>query len=591
MPKSASESIRIDSTPGIDGCYFSVSGVRYVAPCSKKDSKLPKMVGLNLATVFPVPPETSTEISMAWMRKILDEYRTDDVFNQAFLANVVFEHGMKQYAFGSSSNYLPGPHVMVDQELREVWKLVDDSYGTCMVTLKPHPSDIPEPLMIRGQDHALSFALPSRIKSKFQSLPLAGLRILIKDNIHLKGIKTSVGNRAFYDAYPPQENSAQCIQNLVDKGVFIAGKTKMNSFGNWEEPTEYTDYQAPWNPRADGYQSTGGSSSGSAAAVAAYDWLDIAIGTDTWGSVTRPAHWCGCFGLRPSIGSISTDGIVPYVQSWDVPGILARDLQKCRDFAQEWLNFDNFEKTPESFSSIIWPTDFWKIIDSEQSSTTKSIAQRMATTLNIKFEEISFEERWKSAPPRPHAPLLPQFINLATASLAYDVYHNSEDFRSRYWEMFERAPYTTMQNERIWDAGKNTSLYNRNDGFKRIEVYRQWFQQTILTGDHTNAIIVMPLEDAKPRYRDDVPDFRRPPQDGINALALGPVMKSPVLAVPIAEIPYHSRVSDREEKLPFAVALMGAPGTDLKLIDTAIQILQSLNLPTVVRTGRSMNED
>ncbi|KAK4078983.1 hypothetical protein Trihar35433_88 [Trichoderma harzianum] len=614
MPKSASESIRIDSTPGIDGCYFSVSGVRYVAPCSKQDSKLPKTVGLNLATVFPVPSERATEISEAWTRKIFDEYRTDDVFNEAFLATVVFlephkrhgsgkhpitkgaikllqEHGMKQYTFSSSSIYLPGPHVMIDQELREVWKLVDDSYGTCIVTLKPHSSDIPEALMIRGQDHALSFALPSRIKSRFQSLPLAGLRILIKDNIHLKGVKTSVGNRAFYDTYPPQEKSAQCIQDLVDKGVFIAGKTKMNSFGNWEEPTEYTDYQAPWNPRADGYQSTGGSSSGSAAAIAAYDWLDIAIATDTWGSITRPAHWCGCFGLRPSIGSISTDGIVPYVQSWDVPGILARDLQKCRDFAQEWLNFDNFEKTPESFSSIIWPTDFWKIIDSEQSSTTKSIAQRMATTLNIKFEEISFEERWKSAPPRPHAPLLPQFINLATASLAYDVYHNSEDFRSRYWEMFERAPYTTMQNERIWDAGKNTSLYNRNDGFKRIEVYRQWFQQTILTGDHTNAIIVMPLEDAKPRYRDDVPDFRRPPQDGINALALGPVMKSPVLAVPIAEIPYHSRVSDREEKLPFAVALMGAPGTDLKLIDTAIQILQSLNLPTVVRTGRSMNED
>ncbi|KAF3057527.1 hypothetical protein CFAM422_012413 [Trichoderma lentiforme] len=102
---------------------------------------------------------------------------------------------------------------------------------------------------------------------------------------------------------------------------------------------------------------------------------------------------------------------------------------------------------------------------------------------------------------------------------------------------------------------------------------------------------VMPLEDAAPRYRDDVPNFRRPPQDGINALALGPVMKSPVLAVPIAEIPYHSRVSDREEKLPFAVALMGAPGTDLKLIDTAIQILQSLHLPTVVEVGRSMYKD
>ena len=61
----------------------------------------------------------------------------------------------------------------------------------------------------------------------------------------------------------------------------MAGKTKMNSFANWEEPLEYVDYQAPWNPRADRYQSPGGSSSGSAAAIATYDWLDIAIGTDS----------------------------------------------------------------------------------------------------------------------------------------------------------------------------------------------------------------------------------------------------------------------------------------------------------------------
>lgn len=94
------------------------------------------------------------------MQKLLDDYKTDDVFNEAFLANVVFleprqnhgngsntitkdairflqDHGMKQYTFSSSLNYLPGPHVMVDQELREVWKLVDDSNRTCMVTLKP----------------------------------------------------------------------------------------------------------------------------------------------------------------------------------------------------------------------------------------------------------------------------------------------------------------------------------------------------------------------------------------------------------------------------------------------------------------------
>jgi Asp-tRNA(Asn)/Glu-tRNA(Gln) amidotransferase A subunit family amidase len=55
----------------------------------------------------------------------------------------------------------------------------------------------------------------------------------------------------------------------------------MTSFGNWEEPVDYIDFEAPWNPRADGHQSSGGSSSGSAAACAAYEWLDIAMGADS----------------------------------------------------------------------------------------------------------------------------------------------------------------------------------------------------------------------------------------------------------------------------------------------------------------------
>lgn len=131
-------------------------------------------------------------------------------------------------------------------------------------------------------DSFLSVALSSRIKS--QANPpsvMAGLRVALKDNLHLEGVKTSVGNRAYYDTYPPQLQTAECIQKLIDFGAVIVGKTKLNSFGTWEEPTEYIDYQAPWNPRADGYQSPGGSSTGSASAIGAYDWLDIAIGTDS----------------------------------------------------------------------------------------------------------------------------------------------------------------------------------------------------------------------------------------------------------------------------------------------------------------------
>ncbi|KAH3941954.1 hypothetical protein HBH98_095170 [Parastagonospora nodorum] len=68
---------------------------------------------------------------------------------------------------------------------------------------------------------------------------------------------------------------------VVERGISIVGKTKMTSFGNWEEPMEYIDYQASWNPRGDAYQSPGGSRSGSAAAIATYWWLDIANGTDS----------------------------------------------------------------------------------------------------------------------------------------------------------------------------------------------------------------------------------------------------------------------------------------------------------------------
>lgn len=144
-------------------------------------------------------------------------------------------------------------------------------------------SDPFEPFRLSsGDSQSLVFALQSKIKARAEyDSPLAGLRMVVKDNIDLKGLKTSNGNKAFYDLYPPRAESAECIQKLISQGVVIAGKTKMNSFGNWEEPLEYIDYQAPWNPRADRYQSTGGSSSGSAAAVASYGSLDFAIGTDS----------------------------------------------------------------------------------------------------------------------------------------------------------------------------------------------------------------------------------------------------------------------------------------------------------------------
>ena len=111
--------------------------------------------------------------------------------------------------------------------------------------------------------------------------PLAGWRVALKDAFDLEGVKSSQCNRAYLQLYPEAARSADVVKSIVQKGAIILGKTKLSMFLSREEPTESVDYQTAWNPRGDGYQGPGGSSSGSAAAVAAYDWLDIGIGTDS----------------------------------------------------------------------------------------------------------------------------------------------------------------------------------------------------------------------------------------------------------------------------------------------------------------------
>ncbi|KAJ4308101.1 hypothetical protein N0V84_012296 [Fusarium piperis] len=185
------------------------------------------------------------------------------------------------------------------------------------------------------------------------------------------------------------------------------------------------------------------------------------------------------------------------------------------------------------FSSIIWPTDFWGIMDQRQAELAKKFAQLIERELAVPFESLSFEEIWADAPPPgANGQSLPDFINPATAALAYDVYHNCDEFRAKHWEMFNHAPYTTIPNERLWAIGKKISEDERDAGFAQIEVYRRWFTDNILTGKHANALTILPLETMTPRYRDEPPTFKRPPQDGINALSLAPVLHSPILAVP-----------------------------------------------------------
>ena len=150
----------------------------------------------------------------------------------------------------------------------------------------------------------------------------SGKRVAIKDSIDIAGHPTRSGSRAFADAAPAIRN-AEVVAAILDAGWQIVGKTTLHelAFG----VTGINDWTGtPINPQA-ADRVPGGSSSGSAAAVAA-GLADIAIGTDTGGSVRVPAACCGIAGLKPTYGRVSRVGAHPAVSSLDCVGPFAANM-------------------------------------------------------------------------------------------------------------------------------------------------------------------------------------------------------------------------------------------------------------------------
>ena len=101
-----------------------------------------------------------------------------------------------------------------------------------------------------------NIAVPSRIYAKPSTeMPLAGLRISVKDNYQIAGIRSTMTSRAFAELYGPDLVTAHYVTKLVSLGAIIVDKTRMAAFAAGEEPTDqYIDFHCPFNPRADAYQ-------------------------------------------------------------------------------------------------------------------------------------------------------------------------------------------------------------------------------------------------------------------------------------------------------------------------------------------------
>ena len=153
--------------------------------------------------------------------------------------------------------------------------------------------------------------------------PLAGLPIAVKDIIDTRDLPTSYGS-PIYPARPAHADAA-VVSALRRAGGLVIGTSSTTEFA-YLQPTETR------NPRAPG-RTPGGSSAGSAAAVAA-GLVPLALGTQTGGSVIRPASYCGVVGYKPSFGWLPTVGLKCFSWSLDTVGLFARDVTDVAWFAQ-----------------------------------------------------------------------------------------------------------------------------------------------------------------------------------------------------------------------------------------------------------------
>lgn len=148
--------------------------------------------------------------------------------------------------------------------------------------------------------------------------------VAIKDSIDIAGLPTRAGSRSLDDAPPAVEN-AEIVGNLLAAGWRITGKTTMHELAFGTTGINRWAGTAP-NPEFPDFV-PGGSSSGSAAAVAA-GMVDAAVGTDTGGSVRIPAACCGVFGLKPTFGRVSRRGAMPARTTLDCVGPFAADMKR-----------------------------------------------------------------------------------------------------------------------------------------------------------------------------------------------------------------------------------------------------------------------
>jgi aspartyl-tRNA(Asn)/glutamyl-tRNA(Gln) amidotransferase subunit A len=273
------------------------------------------------------------------------------------------------------------------------------------------------------QEPALAAAeRADQLRHAGQAGPLTGIPYANKDIFCTRGVRTSCASRMLDSFVAPY--NATVVERLEQAGMVMLGKTNMDEFamGSSNETSYYGPTRNPWDPR----RVPGGSSGGSAAAVAAR-LAPAATGTDTGGSIRQPAALCGVSGIKPTYGRISRYGMIAFASSLDQGGPMALTAEDLALMLNAMCGFDprdstSVERPSEDFSAALerslqgvrigLPSEFF------DASLEPSVARRIEEAVHV-LRDLGAECREVSLPSTAHA--VPAYYVVASAECSSNL--------------------------------------------------------------------------------------------------------------------------------------------------------------------------
>ncbi|KAH8730804.1 glutamyl-tRNA amidotransferase [Phaeosphaeriaceae sp. PMI808] len=523
-------------------------------------------------------------------------YRQDDVWQDAFLEVVYFRDGSAPMnssyttlSSPASDTLNPGPYFVNSVgQVYEAWRLFSDVQGafTESCTANGDGSYAVLPASTVGQK--LAIAVPSRMYfTKTAEKPLAGIRIGIKDIYDIKGLRTSNGNRAWYWLYPPARNTAPPVQNLIEAGAIIVGKMITSQFANGETPTaDWVDYHDSFNPRGDGYQDTSSSSAGGGTGAASYSWLDVALGSDTGGSVRGPSQVQGVYGNRPSHGLVSLEHTMSLSPTLDTPGLLARDPIIWMQAAQAMYrsNVTISSTYPKNIRTLSWPTS----ATSQANRLLINFLGNLTNFLQANVSAYNFTAAFGEDNPT-RAPLTTilnttyaLIITKQQTKLVRDPFY--ADYAAKH---DGRRPFVNPVPLARWGWGDNQTT-PLEEAIANKTIFMDWANSKFLvpsksTCSESLVAYVGSTAQASPRniyVKEPGVPF------GLSDSRISVMAEVPDFVVPIGEAPYNSTITGHVEYLPVSVNLMVAKGCDGMLF-SLIARLHAAGILKTALAGRS----